>query len=144
MFSEDTVKEIYEAVAFDTDEIEAKAYGLTTSNGQLVAKLINSHGDIYDLIQGMYDDRIVDNSNFDYIAFITHGWAAPLNEDGEVDGAPSKHPQKRRVRLTIGIDVNTVQIGSALKFSDEDEIIIDMGQATGMLNDAIVSLFEES
>jgi hypothetical protein len=48
------------------------------------------------------------------IALDTGGWAAPMNDDGTVDGRPSQHPNRRRIRATtlvygdMGIDVTVM------------------------------------
>lgn len=138
------LKEVFDALETDKDESEAKAYGLTYINGKLVAKLVGSHGDIYTLIENIDNDKIISNTNFDYFCMITHGWAAPLNSDGEVDGAPSSHPNRRRVRLVVTVDINdNHSVGSTVQFSDDPEdLVFDHGNATGSLADAISSLFE--
>jgi len=71
----------------------------------------------------------------DGLAVVTTGWAAPLNNDGEVEGAPSHHPARRRVRLVAYI--NNEGTASALSFQDDDEMIVDEGSATGSLADAL-------
>ena len=47
------------------------------------------------------------------IALDTSGWAAPMNDDGTVDGRPSQHPLRRRIRHTAlvygaGVDVSVL------------------------------------
>lgn len=143
MYTEYTYKNIHNVLAHDTDESTAKVYGITEVNGQMVAHFIREDADIYDLIDHISDDRIAQNGSYDWLAFITYGWAAPLNSDGVVDGAPSKHPERRRVRLTVAVDAkNDHSVGSVLKFADEDDVIVDLGAATGSLADAIAGLFD--
>ena len=53
--------------------------------------LLTAHPDVYELLSS-------DEYNlYHYIGVIIHttGWAAPLNDDGEVDTAPSKHSMRR-------------------------------------------------
>jgi hypothetical protein len=131
MYSENTLTQIYEALDFDQDDSECKAYGLTEINGELIAKMITTSQDVYLMIESINDDRLVDNTNYDFISIITHGWAAPLDSNGEVSGPPSQHPNKRRVRLLISLDVkNREMIGSTIKFADDEDA----------LNDAILGL----
>jgi hypothetical protein len=86
--------------------------------------------DIYDLLGREYP----------YIGLIglavhTTGWAAPLNEHGESDGQPSKHPERRRVAL---VTVKTVEgLGSALSFADDPDEIITDDKGEGDLSDAL-------
>lgn len=133
------LEKIHEALKFHTDETEAFTYGITDENGEVSTKLLCSSPDIYMMIDKLIEDRI--HTNFDTISFITYGWAAPLNSDGEVEGQPSKHPERRRVRLVISAsNVDKKVIGSSLEFSDSDEVIYDLGDATGSLQEAILEL----
>ena len=73
---------------------------------------------------------------FDAAAIVTTGWAAPLRPDGTIEGAPSEHALRRRVRLVVVVADNGV--ASALRFADEpDEVVTDPGSATGSLAEAI-------
>jgi hypothetical protein len=104
--------------------------------------LVANSADVYDLIEHIDADKL--QSNYNYFSVLTTGWAAPLNEHGEIDGAPSKHKDRRRVTLVIGINIDDkVLVGSALKFDDDDEIIFDFGDATGSLANAILELLED-
>jgi hypothetical protein len=136
--------QINEALKFDTDETKAVAYGISWSDEKesLECQVISSNADIYDLIDNLSD--FSNASSFDYLSIITWGWAAPLDSDGDIDGAPSKHPQKRRVKLIIsGSNIEKGLIGSVINFSDDpDEPIYDYGDATGSLNDAFIEFFK--
>jgi len=108
-------------------------FGLTTSANGLVitADCLGTHPDVYDLL-----DTATDLSGYSFAVVVTTGWAAPLNADGEAEGAPSKHPKRRRVRLMV--TANRESVASVLRFEDEPEVTItDLGDATGTLNDAI-------
>ncbi|MFN5601298.1 MAG: hypothetical protein ACK48T_04130, partial [Acidimicrobiaceae bacterium] len=73
---------------------------------------------------------------FDAAAIVTTGWAAPLGPDGTVDGAPSEHALRRRVRLVVVVADHGV--ASVLRFADDpDDVVTDPGSATGSLADAI-------
>jgi hypothetical protein len=86
--------------------------------------------DVYDLLDGEYPSAGVVG-----LAIHTTGWAAPLNSDGEVEGAPSKHPERRRVAL---VTVMTAEgMGSALSFADDPDEIITDSSGTGQLSDAL-------
>jgi hypothetical protein len=86
--------------------------------------------DVYDLLDGEYPSAGVVG-----LAVHTTGWAAPLNSDGEVEGAPSKHPERRRVAL---VAVMTAEgMGSALSFADDPDEIITDSSGTGQLSDAL-------
>jgi hypothetical protein len=98
----------------------------------------STNGDVYDLLDS--DDSKVIARISDYVAVVTTGWASPIDSDGEVSTPPSKHPERRRVRLMVF--ASREGVASVLRFRDEpDEIVVDEGQATGSLADAVNSLF---
>lgn len=109
---------------------EAQIYG---TDGEGIS-FVSSHADIYDLLESKNSLPAKDSP---FVAVTTTGWGAPLNaETGECDGAPSQHPERRRVRLTVV--ANATETFSVLRFADApDEIIGDGGQASGSLADAI-------
>lgn len=112
---------------------ESMLFGMTVSpNGVVRTDLLDTHPDIYDLL-----DTEPNMKDYGYAVVVTTGWAAPLDENGEVaGGAPSKNPMRRRVRLVIC--ANREMVASVLRFQDASEdIIVDSGEATGSLNDAV-------
>ena len=91
------------------------------------------HPDVYELLDSPSSALA---RMFDAAAIVTTGWAAPLSADGSVDGAPSAHALRRRVRLVVVVADNGV--ASVLRFADDpDEIVTDPGSATGSLAEAI-------
>lgn len=117
--------------AFDMSAAEAFAI---TSDGIIKA---GSHPDIYDLLT---DIELPKGSTG--ILIHTTGWAAPLTENGEVEGAPSQHPLRRRVALvTCAMDDADGKIvsGSTIGFADDPtDLVSDPGSATGSLANALV------
>ena len=86
--------------------------------------------DVYDLLDSEYPSKGIVG-----LAIHTTGWAAPLNEHGEADGQPSKHPERRRVAL---VTVMTAEgMGSALSFADDPDEIITDENGSGQLSDAL-------
>jgi hypothetical protein len=109
---------------------KAHLYGVTVTDGQTSVKLLSTHADVYELLEQPKTEA------FDYFGVVTTGWAAPLNEDGGIDSAPSEHAERRRVRLMVV--ASREDVVSVLRFKDEpDAIITDEGKATGSLADAI-------
>jgi hypothetical protein len=106
-------------------------------NGEVSLTLATAERDVYDLLDSDTAVKVAQVS--DYIALVTTGWAAPLNSEGEAEGAPSEHPAKRRVRLSVFASRESVV--SVLRFQDEPtEPVVDEGQATGSLADAVQNL----
>lgn len=108
----------------------AQIYG---TDGETLT-FVSEHADIYDMLESKKSLPAKDSP---FVVVVTTGWGAPLNaETGECDGAPSQHPERRRLRLTIV--ANATETYSIIRFKDApDDIIGDDGQATGSLNDAI-------
>jgi hypothetical protein len=105
----------------------AALYGVTEDGSNFE---LGRAPDVYDLLDGEYPSTGVVG-----LAIHTTGWAAPLNSDGEVEGAPSKHPERRRVAL---VTVMTAEgMGSALSFADSPDELITESSGTGQLSDAL-------
>ena len=104
---------------------------------------VHKERDVYDLLECAETAEIV--SLYKYIAVLVGGWAAPLGEDNKhADESlkPSEHPQRRRMKLCIVAD--PYNVGSLLRFSDNEEFIYDDGKAKGALADAVKNLFARS
>lgn len=112
----------------------AQLYGVTDSGDTV---FLAQHPDVYDLL---VPESVMDaHGSFTKLAVATSGWAAPLNENGEVRGAPSQHPERRRVCLVTV--VSKERLASALRFEDDPEgIVTDEDEATGSLADALHAL----
>lgn len=119
-----------------------------TANSAVLYALLNdgflaigSHPDVYELL-----DTANVPAEAQAVLVHTTGWAAPLNSLGEADGAPSQHPQRRRVALMACVTDDAfggTVMGSALGFQDDPEdIITDEGEATGALAQAVVEAWE--
>jgi hypothetical protein len=102
---------------------------------------VSSHPDVYELIDEAIAETPFSVRSSDILAVVTSGWAAPLN-NGKVEGAPSQHPQRRRVRLMACVRRSDLTMTSVLRFGDTDDVVIDEGEATGTLAEAMLSLGE--
>lgn len=131
---------LYNLSTAEKDSGFARAFGIRNNGeGEYNSSLIMSSNDIYMMLEDINLDKRQDS--YDYVTFVTTGWAAPLNENGEIDGRPSDHNQRRRVTLVACLDINDKKVlGSVIKFDDDENLVFDEGTATGMLNDAILSL----
>lgn len=97
---------------------------------------IGSDFDVYHLLSQQVEKSSLKLAG---LAVTTSGWAAPLNADGEVEGAPSEHPERRRVLLVALVTAE--EIMSAVRFADTEEINLD-SNGTGALADALREAFE--
>lgn len=127
------------------EQLQAQYGSFRMENAHVVVDLdgdfvtVNRHPDLYEALADLIDsgDKY---PNINGLAVITTGWAAPLNANGEVDGAPSQHAQRRRVRLTAYI--SSQGMTSLIAFEDEDGFVIDEGTGTGTLAEALVDTWE--
>jgi hypothetical protein len=113
---------------------EAELYGVTDKE-QFVK--IASAKDVYALLEITYS--LPHNK---YIALAIHvtGLASPFDEDDPTP--PSEREDSRRVSL---ITITTEEgMGSALAFSDTEEIITDEGEASGGLAEALLDCWFRS
>lgn len=114
----------------------ARLYGVTCADRPLGSEttcFLAQHPDVYALLESQSSALA---RMFDAAAVVTTGWAAPLGPDGRVDGAPSEHRDRRRVRLTVVVANHGT--ASVLRFADSpDEPISDPGSASGSLAEAI-------
>lgn len=115
--------------------------GIITESLELSRDLMTG-GDIYQLLDelGELVKRNGHPNDAVGIALDTCGWAAPLDGSGNVDVPPSESKQRRRVRLVTLITTNGKQ-ASVLKFEDTNEEVLDFGEASGPLADAIRDAF---
>jgi hypothetical protein len=94
-------------------------------------KLLTGNENVYEALES-----VVIPKKAVAILVTTPGWAAPLNQDGEMEGMPSQHPERRRVKLVTCNDGEFA--GHAMAFQDSpDEIETDEGTAQGALAEAI-------
>lgn len=115
----------------------AHLYGISFGESdEVVLTIIETAKDVYDLLETPASKR---KTKFNTFAIATSGWAAPLGKNGEVEGAPSEHALRRRVRLMTVASADG-GVASVLRFSDDpDEIVSDPGAATGSLAEAFAA-----
>ena len=98
---------------------------------------IDQHPNVYGLIAENVGE-IPDHATA--VVVVTTGWAAPLNENGEVEGAPSEHAQRERVRLSVYVPRDAAPV-SVVMFASGRETVTDENHATGTLADAIAEMW---
>lgn len=133
-------KSVQSVTGFDLKQAQLVGIELTNASNEynptIASQPLDTSGDVYELL----DTTTVADAlqAYGYASVITCGWAAPLTDDAETNEvAPSKHPKRRRVRLVLVTD--GIGITSVLRFSDtQDETMVDEGQATGSLADALL------
>lgn len=106
----------------------------------VIVEPVTSCPDVYELIDEVIAETPFSVRSSDILAVVTSGWAAPLGANGEVEGAPSQHAQRRRVRLMACVRRSDLKMASVLRFGDTDDVVIDEGSATGTLAEAMLSL----
>ena len=119
---------------------EAHLLVVRTDNDGVTVEPVLSNPDVYELIEEAIAETPFSVRSSDILAVVTSGWAAPLNADGSVEGRPSEHAMRRRVRLCAFVRRSDLTMASIIRFGDTDEVNIDEGSATGSLAEAMLSL----
>lgn len=111
---------------------------------------VNGERDVYDLLgdfgsasellrRAEFSEALDDLAHFSGFVVTTTGWAAPLDENGEATGQPSKHADRRRVELRVA--VTRSGLASRLCLFDADgnpeRTETDEGEAVGSLDQMI-------
>jgi hypothetical protein len=101
-----------------------------------IVQKIGDNKDVYEMLSPM---NAILGADYDTFGVMTTGWAAPLPADGKDDGvAPSKHPERVRVRLFCFCDMEG-RITSSLRFANKvGEVTYDENQARGSMRDAML------
>jgi hypothetical protein len=125
-------EKIFEQLGDQTFSIsKARLYSVEVEDdGQLHAVVQCEHGDVYDMLESIDALHIATKSK--NILLVTCGWAAPRPQD----------PERRRVMLSVIIGDDG--IASTIRFADSDETVVDEGNATGSLAEAINKLWLDS
>lgn len=98
-------------------------------------RILTRDGDAYEALEMVADKHL---KQWELgIGIITTGWASPLGADGNVNGAPSKHPLRRRVRLVSCVD-KAKHMASSLRFADEPDDLITDESGQGSLANALM------
>ena len=134
------VQEIENQINYEFDSKYAKVFGvMLNDNLDIQFEPIKTSADVYELINDSPEVFAAVNE-YDLITIATCGWAAPIDKDNNNEVAPSKHPERRRVRLLTTANTNS-QFGSSIAFNDNpNEPVYDFGKAKGALADAIMEL----
>jgi hypothetical protein len=102
---------------------------------------VAQHEDIYMMLEDISNAVKLWNIGYNGFAVVTTGWAAPIRGDDDEDEiAPSKHPERRRVRLMSMS--HSGKMGSSIRFTDEESVTYDEGNAKGSLASAMEDLHE--
>lgn len=107
----------------------------TESNKILNWSQIDAKGDVYDL---MITNNTAPCRDYEIIALLTSGWAAP--NDGDIP--PSQHPERRRVYLSL-IGNTPEQISSVISMEGEDEAMYEYNSGSGFLLESFVRFMEK-
>jgi len=146
VYPEELFEQIVRNVHADIEEYrEAKAatlIGIKMSDEGVQYETINSNGDIYKLLSSKKSIKTIKLNEYNLLAVLTAGWAAPNNEDDEYNNIPpSEHPDRKRVRMTL-VGNTAIQYGSVLSIDGQDEDMFDYMTARGTLQEAFTEFME--
>lgn len=142
-FKDISFKVFNDSVPLRGNKSKAQLLGVKLNeNGQITCDVIRENSDIYDLFSKVQANEIIMSKlgQYDLISVSTGGWAAPVNDNKDDEIAPSQHPQRKRVLVSImGYTVN--QVSSIISFDDEDaEKVYDYNKGQGALREAFDEL----
>jgi hypothetical protein len=123
-----TVDELVHRTADDQFEMKARLYGCDPDG----AYILGEGDDPYDLLW------VTDKpENIDAMALVVTGWASPYNgEDKDNMVAPSKHPERIRIRLVTCLGYEG--FATIMRRADKPEEVTNMGdEGEGALRDAL-------
>lgn len=115
----------------------AVAYSVTEHDEGVSVTFVQTSPDVYELLADPNMFGVARVS--DYILLVTTGWAAPIPTGEWSDTPPSKHPERRRVRLTMF--ANRDEIASVVAFQDEQTEKVVSTDGQGGLAEAVGKLF---
>lgn len=140
------VQEIVTVVNKVYDENKAYCFGVNRAFDRedaevFEAKVIESSGDVYDLIDDIAFKSKDLYENFSFLVIATAGWAKPIEKDNDDEIAPSIHPERQRVYLYNVVAKNR-DIASAIVFGgDIETILIDTDkEASGPLMESLLTI----
>jgi hypothetical protein len=142
---EQTLREIDQAVAEkigDTFELPtSKLFAVDYVRGEVPAiRQIAEDGDIYGMLDDTLNAVMLFDSGYNGFAVVTTGWAAPINKEDDDEIAPSKHPERKRVRLMTMM--HNGKMGSSIRFTGDETVTYDEGNAMGSLASAMQDMYD--
>jgi len=147
---EQTLQEIDQAIASkvesDTDTPfdigNAMLFAVDYVRGEVPAiRKIAEHADVYEMLDDTFNAVLLFDSGYNGFAIVTCGWAAPIVKGEDADEiAPSQHPERRRVRLMTMC--HNGKMGSSIRFTDEEAVTYDEGNAMGSLASAMQDMYD--
>ncbi len=147
---EQTLREIDQAVASKVESLTTDPFNLGKSilfavdyvRGEVPAiRKIAEHADVYEMLDDTFNAVLLFDSGYNGFAIVTCGWAAPIVKGEDADEiAPSQHPERRRVRLMTMC--HNGKMGSSIRFTDEEAVTYDEGNAMGSLASAMQDMHD--
>lgn len=122
--------------ANNLDKYEMKKAQMFALSADGFVRLLEQYSDVYEALDKVGQKHTLNDEELGLVC-VTCGWASPtFGDNAGNDIPPSQHPQRRRVRL-VCLGTKTGQMASVVSFQDDEEEVIDYGQAKGSLADAV-------
>lgn len=146
VYPEELFEQIARNVHNDIDEFrqekKASLIGIKMSEEGVSYEPISANGDIYRLLESNSAMKKTKDNEYDLIAVLTSGWAAPNNDDDKYNNIPpSEHPERKRVKMTL-VGNTSVQYGSILSINGREEDMFDYMTAQGSLADTFTQFMD--
>jgi hypothetical protein len=139
---EQIAKNVHNDIENYRKEKKSSLVGIKMSDEGLSYTNISSNFDIYELLSNHLVVEKTKEDQYDLIALLTAGWAAPVKDDDENSNLPpSQHPERKRVKMTL-VGNTHIQYGSVLSISGENEDMFDYMKASGALAESFVEFMK--
>ncbi len=140
-----TLREIDQAIADKLgdsfEQSPAILFAIDYVRGEVpVIKQIAEETDVYEMLDDTFNAVMLYETGYSGFAISTVGWAAPITKEEDEEIAPSKHPQRKRVRLMTLC--HRGQMGSTIRFKGEQDVTYDQGNARGSLASAMRDMYD--
>jgi hypothetical protein len=140
-----TLREIDQAIADKLgdsfEQSPALLFAIDYVRGEVpVIKQIAEEVDVYEMLDDTFNAVMLYETGYSGFAISTVGWAAPITAEEDEEIAPSKHPQRKRVRLMTLC--HRGQMGSSIRFKGEQDVTYDQGNARGSLASAMRDMYD--
>jgi len=146
IYPEELFEQIVRNIHTDVDKYrEVKAatlVGIKMSDEGVQYETVNSNGDIYKLLSSKRTIKAIKLNEYNLLAVLTAGWAAPNNDNDENSHLPpSEHPDRKRVKMTL-VGNTAIQYASMLSIAGEGEDVFNYMTARGSLQVAFTEFME--
>lgn len=139
---EKITRNVYDSTDNMRSDKKTQLVGVKLTEGEtIVCEKITDYGDIYEMLEAS-SNHAEKFEDYDLIAVLTAGWAAPVRNDENDNVAPSEHKDRRRVKLAL-VAYTAEQTASLISFDGDPEYVYSSGEGQGALQEAFEKMLTD-